>query len=51
MNSLNAEQLKNYEDHGFVSPINALSFEEATKIKEEKINYSFLELDPYSLNH
>ena len=35
MKSLSAEQLKKYEDHGFVSPIDVLSSKEATKIKEE----------------
>ena len=35
MNSLNSEQLKSYEDHGFVAPIDVCSLEEATKIKEE----------------
>ena len=35
MNFLNTEQLKNYEDHGFVAPIDVLSLEETTKIKEE----------------
>ena len=35
MNSLNTEQLKNYKDDGFVAPIDVLSSQEATKIKEE----------------
>ena len=35
MNSLNEKQLKDYEDYGFVAPINVLTLEEATKIKEE----------------
>ena len=35
MSSLNEKQLKDYEDHGFVAPINVLTLEEATKIKEE----------------
>ena len=35
MNSLNEKQLKDYEDHGFVAPINVLTLEEAIKIKEE----------------
>ena len=35
MSSLNGKQLKDYEDHGFVAPIDVLTLEEATKIKEE----------------
>ena len=35
MSYLNEKQLKDYEDHGFVAPINVLTLEEATKIKEE----------------
>ena len=35
MSSLNEKQLKDYEDYGFVAPINVLTLEEATKIKEE----------------
>jgi len=35
MSFLNEKQLKDYEDHGFVAPINVLTLEEATKIKEE----------------
>jgi len=35
MNSLNAEQLKNYNDYGFVAPIDVLSLEETAKIKKE----------------
>ena len=35
MSSLNEKQLKDYEDHGFVAPIDILTLEEATKIKEE----------------
>ena len=35
MSSLNEKQLKDYEDQGFVAPINVLTLEEATKIKEE----------------
>ena len=35
MNYLNEKQLKDYEDHGFVAPINVLTLEEAIKIKEE----------------
>ena len=35
MNSLNADQIKNYEDHGFVAPINVLSLKEVKRIKEE----------------
>ena len=35
MNSLNVKQLEDYENHGFVSPIDVLTLEEATKIKEE----------------
>jgi ectoine hydroxylase-related dioxygenase (phytanoyl-CoA dioxygenase family) len=35
MSSLNEKQLKDYKDHGFVAPINVLTLEEATKIKEE----------------
>ena len=35
MNSLNTKQLKDYEDYGFVAPVDVLTLEEATKIKEE----------------
>ncbi len=35
MNSLNVKQLEDYENHGFVSPIDVLTLKEATKIKEE----------------
>ena len=35
MSSLNEKQLKDYEDHGYVAPINVLTLEEAIKIKEE----------------
>ena len=35
MSSLNEKQLKDYQDHGFVAPIDVLTLEEATKIKEE----------------
>ena len=35
MSFLNEKQLKDYEDHGFVAPINVLTLEEAAKIKEE----------------
>ena len=35
MSFLNEKQLKDYEDHGFVAPINVLTLEEAIKIKEE----------------
>ena len=35
MSSLNEKQLKDYEDRGFVTPIDVLTSEEATKIKEE----------------
>jgi len=35
MSSLNEKQLKDYEDRGFVSPIDVLTLAEATKIKEE----------------
>ena len=35
MSSLNEKQLKDYEDHGFVAPINVLTLEEVKKIKEE----------------
>ena len=35
MSSLNEKQLEDYENHGFVSPIDVLTLEEATKIKEE----------------
>ena len=35
MNSSNIKQLEDYENHGFVSPIDVLTLEEATKIKEE----------------
>ncbi|SVD26657.1 uncharacterized protein METZ01_LOCUS379511 [marine metagenome] len=35
MSSLNEKQLKDYEDYGFVAPINVLTLEEAIKIKEE----------------
>ena len=35
MNSLNTEQLKDYEDNGFISPIDVLSLEETEEIKKE----------------
>ena len=35
MSSLNEKQLQDYEDHGFVAPIDVLTLEEAKKIKEE----------------
>ena len=35
MSFLNKKQLKDYENHGFVAPIDVLTLEEATKIKEE----------------
>ena len=35
MSFLNEKQLKDYEDHGFVAPINVLTLEQAIKIKEE----------------
>ena len=35
MNSLNVKQLEDYENHGFVSPIDVLTLEAVTKIKEE----------------
>ena len=35
MNSLNVKQLEDYENHGFVSPIDVLTLKAATKIKEE----------------
>ena len=35
MSSLNEKQLKDYEDHGFVAPIDVLTLEEAKKIKVE----------------
>ena len=35
MISLSTKQLKDYEDQGFVAPIDILTLEEATKIKEE----------------
>ena len=35
MSFLNKKQLKDYKDHGFVAPIDVLTLEEATKIKEE----------------
>ena len=35
MISLNTKQLKDYEDQGFVAPVDILTLEEATKIKEE----------------
>ena len=31
---LNDKELKDYEDHGFIAPINVLTLEEATKIKK-----------------
>ena len=36
MTTLTTKQLKDYEDHGFVAPVDILSLEEATKIKEER---------------
>ncbi len=35
MSSLNVRQLKNYEDQGFLAPIDVLSLEEAEEIKKE----------------
>ena len=35
MSALNGKQLKDYNDNGFVSPINVLSLEEAAEIKKE----------------
>ncbi len=35
MSLLNAKQLKDYNDNGFISPIDILSVEEATEIKKE----------------
>ena len=35
MTSLTSKQLKDYEDHGFVSPIDVLTSDEANEIKEE----------------
>jgi len=35
MISLSTKQLKDYEDHGFVAPVDVLTIEEAKKIKEE----------------
>ena len=35
LSGLTTKQLKDYEDHGFVAPINVLTLEEAIKIKEE----------------
>ena len=35
MSSLNAKQLKDYEDQGFVAPVDILTVEEAKKIEEE----------------
>ena len=35
MSSLNSKQVKDYNDYGFVAPIDVLSSEEAKKIKEE----------------
>ena len=35
MNSLNAKQLKDYDDNGFISSIDVLSLEEAEEIKKE----------------
>ena len=35
MSSLNVRQLKNYEDQGFLAPIDVLSLEEAKEIKKE----------------
>ena len=32
---LSSKEIKNYKDHGFVAPIDILSSQEATKIKEE----------------
>ena len=35
MTSLTPKQLKDYEDHGFVAPIDVLTSDEANEIKEE----------------
>ena len=35
MSMLSSKEIKNYKDHGFVAPIDVLSLQEVTKIKEE----------------
>ena len=35
MTSLTTKQLKDYEDHGFVAPIDVLTLDEANEIKTE----------------
>ena len=35
LSGLTTKQLKDYENHGFISPVDILSLEEATRIKEE----------------
>ena len=35
MNFLNEKQLKDYDDNGFVAPIDVLTSEEAAEIKKE----------------
>ncbi len=35
MSMLNSKEIRNYNDHGFVAPIDVLSLQEVTKIKEE----------------
>ena len=35
MTTLTAKQLKDYEDHGYVAPIEVLSKKQAKEIKEE----------------
>ena len=37
MTSLTPKQLKDYEDHGFVAPIDVLTSDEVNEIKEEKL--------------
>ena len=34
MRPLNANQLKNYHDNGFIAPVDILSLEEAAEIKK-----------------
>jgi len=35
MTSLTAKQLKDYDDYGYVAPINVLTLDEAEEIKKE----------------
>ena len=46
MISLSTKQLKDYEDDGFVAPVDVLTLEEAKKVKEEIDPIAKVELNP-----